>query len=286
LQVTSSLHTIKLKLTSVEFAEHAVKQPKQNTMKTILLAAFAALTLLIPICNGDENANSSALLQPLIDPAKLATLGERGANPRIQKITAILWAAKQDGQDPEKVAGGAVKLIGWGDTEKGRLTIAAMVRNLTILERLGGTTPEDLHDMRRGKTADVRKGPYTGDLISVDHIIPVSIAPELDTVIANLELMPLRVNMKKTNKVGARQVSLAKSLHKAGLLSDAGLQRVIDPSTVVDGEKPVEDAAVEKTHWITTSSGIRHNSGCRWYKKSKGRAGGSTAGRACKQCGG
>ena len=276
----------KLTLNSIELDGHAVKLLNQNAMKTILLAAFTALTLLIPICNGDESANSSALLQPLIDPAKLATLGERGANPRIQKITAILWAAKQDGEDPEKVAAGAVKLIGWGDTERGRLTIAAMVRNLTILERLGGTTPEDLHDMRHGKTADVRKGPYTGDLISVDHIIPVSIVPELDTVIANLELMPLRVNIKKSNKVGARQVSLAKSFHKAGLLSDADLQRVIVPSTVVDSEKPVEAATVGKTHWLTTSSGIRHNSGCRWYKKSKGKAGSATSGQACKQCGG
>ena len=55
-----------------------------------------------------------------------------------------------------------------------------MVRNLTILERLGGTTPEDLADMRHGKTADVRKGPYAVEILSVDHIIPKSIAPELD----------------------------------------------------------------------------------------------------------
>ena len=155
----------KLTLNSIELDGHAVKLLNQNAMKTILLAAFTALTLLIPICNGDESANSSALLKPLIDPAKLATLGERGANPRIQKITAILWAAKQDGQDPEKVAAGAAKLIGWGDTERGRLTIAAMVRNLTILERLGGTTPEDLHDMRHGKTACAERTLYRGSHI-------------------------------------------------------------------------------------------------------------------------
>ena len=120
-----------------------------------------------------------------------------------------------------------MELIGWGGTEKGRLTAAAMVRNVTILERLGGTTPEDLADMRRGRTADVRKGPYAGEILSVDHIIPKSIVPELDNVIANLELMPLSVNQKKNNKVGDRQVSLAKALNAAGLLSDEGFRLVM-----------------------------------------------------------
>jgi hypothetical protein len=171
--------------------------------------------------------DAHALVQPLIDPAKLATLGDRGANTRIQKITAILWEAKLNGQDPTKVAEKAVESIGWGGTEKGRLTSAAMVRNVTILERLGSTTPADLDDMRHGKTATVRKGPYAGEVLSVDHIIPRAVAPELDNVIANLELMPLSVNKKKNDKIGDRQVSLAKAFNDAGLLSDAGFQRVM-----------------------------------------------------------
>lgn len=83
-----------------------------------------------------------------------------------------------------------------------------MVRNLTILQRLGGTLPEDLAYMRRGRTADVRRGPYAGEKLSVDHIIPRSVAPELDNVIANLELMPLSVNRKKSDKIGDRQVGI------------------------------------------------------------------------------
>jgi hypothetical protein len=179
--------------------------------------------------NGGSQANfdKSTLIQPLIDPAKLATLGDRGANQRIQKVTAILWQAKLDGKDPAQVADKAVELIGWGGTEKGRLTSAAIVRNVTILERLGGTTPQDLEDMQHGKTAIVRKGPYVGEIISVDHIIPRAVAPELDNVIANLELMPLSVNRKKSDKIGDRQISMAKSFHSAGLLSEAGFQRVM-----------------------------------------------------------
>jgi FtsZ-binding cell division protein ZapB len=39
-------------------------------------------------------------------------------------------------------------------------------------------------------------------------------------------------------------------------------------------------------YWITTSSGVRHNSSCRYYQNSKGRACGPNEGRACKICGG
>ena len=102
-----------------------------------------------------------------------------------------------------------------------------MVRNLTIVESLGATQPEDLADMRRGRTATVRRGPYSGEILSVDHIIPRAVAPELDNVIANLELMPLGVNQRKNDSIGDRQITLAKALHSAGLLSDPGFRQVI-----------------------------------------------------------
>jgi len=53
-----------------------------------------------------------------------------------------------------------------------------------------------------------------------------------------------------------------------------------------DAAPPVPLQATELTHWLTTSSGIRHNSGCRWFQKSKGRMCRADEGRACKVCGG
>ena len=38
--------------------------------------------------------------------------------------------------------------------------------------------------------------------------------------------------------------------------------------------------------WLTNSSGIRHNSGCRYYGSTRGRSCKSNEGRACKKCGG
>lgn len=39
-------------------------------------------------------------------------------------------------------------------------------------------------------------------------------------------------------------------------------------------------------YWLTTNSGVRHNSGCRWYTQSKGRYCSVGEGRACGSCGG
>ena len=51
------------------------------------------------------------------------------------------------------------------------------------------------------------------------------------------------------------------------------------------GIAPVPPAA-SGSYWLTTSSGVRHNSGCRYYRKSKGRPCGKGEGRGCKICGG
>ncbi len=158
----------------------------------------------------------------LINPAKLSSLRERGANPRILKVVAILWTAKVSAKDPAEIVNDAIRKIGWEGTAKGRLTADAILRNLEILEALGSTWPEDISEMKRGRSPTVRKGAYTGDVLSVDHIIPRSVAPELDNTIANLELMPLRRNQSKNDTVGQRQRALAEKLHSAGLLNDPG----------------------------------------------------------------
>lgn len=83
----------------------------------------------------------------LITPAKLATLGPRGANPRVQKAVAQLEAARRDGQNIEKVAAKAVNIAGYS-TKAAKLTTAALVRNYDIASKLGCLDESGLADMR------------------------------------------------------------------------------------------------------------------------------------------
>ena len=213
---------ILVRMWRVDIAGHGDSLAPMSLFRSLILPL---ILLCLPAC-GNSGIDHASLIRPLIDPAKLATLGERGANSRVQKVTAILWQAKQEQQDPEKVAQRAVEMIGWGGTGKGRITSEAMVRNLTIAERLGATTREDISEMSRGRVAKVRTGPYTGQILSVDHIIPRAVAPELDNVIANLELMPLSLNEGKGATITSRQVDLARKLSAEGLLSEDGLKRI------------------------------------------------------------
>src|SRR5512142_3264801 len=57
----------------------------------------------------------------LIDPAKLATLGKRGANPRVQKAVYWLAAARKAGEQPDKLLDRAVTLAGYRNHDAAKL---------------------------------------------------------------------------------------------------------------------------------------------------------------------
>ena len=174
-----------------------------------------------------QGADYAAKIAPLIAPAKLSTLGKRGANSRVQKYVYWLEMARKDQQDPARVLDAALRTAGY--TLAAELTKAAMLRNLDIAGKLG-CLETGMADMRRGQSPTVQRGPCRGDQLSVDHIIPRAVVPELDCVIANLELMPLRLNQSKNAKIGPRQVDLARRLNSAGLLMNPGLASVMAAS--------------------------------------------------------
>jgi len=117
--------------------------------------------------------------------------------------------------------------VGWGDTMKGELTAKAMARNRVISERLGCLDAEGMERMRRCASPIVKRGPYAGEKLTVDHIIPRAVTPSLDLVLANLELMPHSLNLRKGAKIGQRQIDLANKLRDAGLLSEIDHARVL-----------------------------------------------------------
>jgi len=69
-------------------------------------------------------------------------------------------------------------------------------------------------------------GDGVGERIPVDHIIPLSVCPELDNQVLNLELLPASLNSSKRDKVGQRQVTFANELREAGLISQESLSNV------------------------------------------------------------
>ena len=169
-----------------------------------------------------------AIVAPLIDPVKLDTLkGKRAATPRLRKACYWLEIARREDNDLEIVLDESHALTGPHKPERMKAQKDSLIRNVTILERLGCLDEAGMIKLRKGNAPTITKGPYAGEIVTGDHIIPRSVTPELDNTLFNLEMMPLTLNQRKAAKVTARQLDLAKRWHKAGLLSDEGLRAVI-----------------------------------------------------------
>ncbi len=165
-------------------------------------------------------------LAALTDPAKLATLEtRRAANPRLLKCVYWLHDAKVRGRVPEAIIAKAQAATN-STGARAELVKKSLLRNLDIAEKLGCLTPENLERLRRGSSPAITLGPYAGQIAEVDHIVPVSVVPELDKELANLELMPAVINRKKGAKIGARQLDYIKRFVSAGIISEQVAERV------------------------------------------------------------
>lgn len=164
----------------------------------------------------------------LSDPAKLATLGKRGANPRVNKIVYWLDDARRRGLSPEHTLAAAQFLNGTRGP-RAELVRETQARNVRIADELGLFTDENRRRLREGRAARVTLGPHTGQEVEIDHIVPVSLAPEAGNELANLEMLPEKLNQQKSNRVTERQREFARRLAAAGLLSETSLQRVLAP---------------------------------------------------------
>ena len=87
-------------------------------------------------------------------------------------------------------------------------------------------TADNLNRLRRGQAGVVTKGPYANATVEIDHIVPISLAPELGNELANLEMLPAPVNRRKSNRVGERQLAVAQRFYDARMLSRESLARV------------------------------------------------------------
>lgn len=160
------------------------------------------------------------------DPAKLATLGDRRTNPRLKRIMYYLAQARAGGADAGDVIDRAQQMNGSFGSPRAPLVKASLLRNLKICDGLGMLTPHNLERLRRGAPPVVMRGPYAGQIAEVDHIVPRAHAFEADNELANLELLPARLNRGKGAKVGDRQLALAKKFFDAGLIPESTMVRL------------------------------------------------------------
>ncbi|MEQ1858460.1 MAG: Ada metal-binding domain-containing protein [Chthoniobacteraceae bacterium] len=201
----------------------------------------------------------------LADPAKLATLGVRGANSRVQKITYWLFIVQQSGARPEQAIDEAFARFGWKGTPHGEETKATMIRNLARALYLGCCDAKGLEDMRRGQSPTIQRGSFVGDEMSVDHVLPRAEVPTLDNVLANLELMPMRMNSGKSAKLGEREKVMARRFVIAGvvkpeLVAWAGPFDVrASPETV---KSPPNTSSSTSTFVASKKSAVFHKAGC------------------------
>ena len=168
-------------------------------------------------------------LAPLIDPAKLDTLkGKRAATPRLRKACYWLQMAHISGFDAGEMIDQAHAQTGPHEPKRAKAQRDSLIRNRVILERLGCIDEAGMIKLRKGNAPTITKGPYAGEIVTGDHIIPRSVCPELDNALYNLEMMPLTLNQRKSAKIGQRQIDLAKRWNADGLLSDEGLKAVLE----------------------------------------------------------
>ena len=176
-------------------------------------------------------ADFANFLAPLIDPAKLDTLkGKRAATPRLRKACYWLQMAHISGFDTGEIIDQAHAQTGPHEPKRAKAQRASLIRNRVILERLGCIDEAGMILLRKGNAPTITKGPYAGEIVTGDHIIPRSVCPELDNALYNLEMMPLTLNQKKSAKIGQRQIDLARRWNQDGLLSDEGLKAVLRTS--------------------------------------------------------
>jgi hypothetical protein len=186
------------------------------------LALLLVVAGFFQVCVALAESQWATALKEQTDPAKLATLGKRGANPRVNRIVFYLHEAQASGTAPAVALDLAFR-------ENGTTGLVAVISKQTQLlnfkhaQDWGLLTKANLEKLKRGDAPTITKGRSKGQETDVDHIVPVSLAPEAGNSLANLELLPASVNRSKGAGIGWREARFAGRLNEAGLLNTGTL---------------------------------------------------------------
>jgi hypothetical protein len=166
----------------------------------------------------DEARLAFQVIRPLCDPAKLVTLGERAANPRVHKLLCHLHELEASGGSVAKAVGAALPqqvsvAAGYAPqfAKEQILTTYKAAKDMGVFDDVA-----NLQKMRRGLSPTILKGPAAGQLVHVDHIIPLKHAPELGNNFANLRYSTASVNTARGAALDSDALNLSNRLQSTG----------------------------------------------------------------------
>jgi len=133
------------------------------------------------------------------DLVKLSTpTTERAANPRINRILGAISTLDKNGANLDKELDLLLPKGFQGEFYYSQKALKrSLLDNYKYLNENCAMDEKDLRELRRGNSIPISRGPNAGDITSVDHRIPKTYAPELDSNLNNLRILPLNVNRSR-----------------------------------------------------------------------------------------
>jgi len=164
----------------------------------------------------------------LIDPARVATIGEKAAKERARKVLYWMHEANRAGRgsldDLISEALGSAKAQARNpslrhDPEILRRQLATNYRDA---DRLGlFDSKSNLEALKHGRAPVVRKGPHAGQTVDVDHIVPLAHAPDLGNHLGNLRVLPASVNRSRRHTLDQDALAKISEFRQVGLWTDS-----------------------------------------------------------------
>ena len=195
----------------------------------LFLLAIGMPLAAAPRAPESPEAIAREILAPLLDPVKVASLkGDRPANARLYRILYWLETARRAGGKVPDIIGTAQAATHDAGTPHAQADARAILAAHARLAAWRCYGPAGMEELRRGGSPTIQDGPHAGEDVHIDHVLPVSIGPELRARFYNLRPQPAAVNLAKGNRIGPAEAELARRWHRAGLLSSTALAAVND----------------------------------------------------------
>lgn len=161
----------------------------------------------------------AAELMPLIYyKDRVHSAKERGSNETMRLVNYKIYQAHSDGLD-------IAKLLDLAQPKHRQPPALAQLNKQRFLYNLEKGIEygiyegeENLKALAYGKAPTITKGEYTGERVDVEHIVPKSIAPGLDNILANLMWYPAPLNQSKNNTITEEALKIAQVFADQGIL--------------------------------------------------------------------